>query len=153
MTDDLAKTTFLNQLRTFEQRSLLPIGYAFVLHKDSKSPVSLFSDLYRYQTQDLRLTVSIQFGRFDDGRYYIGVIMFDSEVGKYHQYKSFDLDQYIKEHSIQGFPSDGKPCLPNQDLELYCQQYFNALKVAFETYLKDQVTGVNFEEHDPFMGK
>lgn len=149
MNKEDAISIFERHLGSFEAMVLSKLKYQSLSREIKESSYYHSCDnIYKIEASSFKLHIG--FSEFFDGRFVIVVLMFSEEIGKYHQGKFFALDEYVATHGIQNFPS---VCQVGEDFDAFCGRYFANLKVAFETYLKDQVTGVSFEEHDPFMGR
>jgi len=105
---------------------------------------------YTFLSPQLGLKMSINLGDLIDGRYLIQVSMQSEQVGVHQQRKYFTIQNYIRDHGLTDFRSISEP---GEDFELFTKHFFENLQTACETYLRDQITGVSFEEHDPWMGR
>jgi len=103
-----------------------------------------------YFSPQHKVKINIILNDFNDGRFFIQVSMSSDEIGVHQAKKYFSLDKYISAHGLTNFRSVS---VPGEDFELFTKHFFENLQTACETYLRDQITGVSFEEHDPWMGR
>jgi len=140
---------FEKQVSDFFRSFLLPLGYAENTAEIRKGSFYQKAELKSFFSFKLKIKVYITLYWFQDGTLSFQFILRKLEEGKYADKKFFDLETYIAEQGIQGFPNK---CAPNENFEEFARSYFENVRKAFETYLRDQITGGNFIEQDPSGG-
>lgn len=134
---------YKKHLDLFTEDVLKDLGYVAVSAGVQTKHVESYVTIFVNNVTKIKMTIDVV--AHSDEYFIFPVSMELEKPSKYEgdrQY--FLLYQYNKEHGLTA-PDEWRPPV---DFETHVQKYFEYLKEAFATYLRFQVTGVKYEEHD-----
>ena len=140
MTEELI--FFKKQLEDFYTKILRPMGYTDLAKEEMKqNGFSRFRKYYSKGPCELYFVLS----QIENGNFNTTFTMVLNEPGLFGKDQTFMLNMFYEENPSLDFP---RTCHPGEDFNEFISNYFSKIEEASKTYLKEQLEGTSFKEHN-----